>query len=1504
MTEKTESLTLFHPLIAHWFAERVGLPTEVQGRSWPKIAAGHHVLITAPTGSGKTLTAFLWAINQLAVGAWPTGHTRVLYVSPLKALNNDIHRNLILPLSELREVFEKANESFPPIRVRTRSGDTPEADRRAMVRNPPEILITTPESLNLLLSSRSGRSILTGLTSVILDEIHALAATKRGTHLITAVDRLVLLSGEFQRVALSATIRPLETVAQYVGGFRLEGSKLDPHYIPRQVTTVSSQMPKTYDIQIRFPHKESPVQTHESMWKFIVGEVKKLVGENRTTLIFVNSRRFCEKLTLKINHGEERLLAYAHHGSLSREIRQAVEERLRLGDLKAIVATNSLELGIDIGALDEVVLFQSPASISSAIQRVGRAGHGVGQVSRGLFFPTHGQNLLEAAALAPSILGQDLEAVTPVECPLDVLAQVIISMVGLEPWDIDELYAFLKTSAPYRNLSRNQFDLVTNMLAGRYTDTRIRELRPRISIDRLDNNIAAKKGALLALYMSGGTIPDRGYFHLRHHETGGLIGELDEEFVWEAAVGETFTLGTQHWRIERITHNDVLVRPAMPKVRSTPFWKGEEINRDFHFSSRIAQFLEGIHDRLDDPGLARSLEAEHCLDHEAAKALIDFLKSQKEKTGCDLPHRHHLLIEWVSSGPGAVPGNQVILHTFWGGRVNRPFAIALDAAWEKQYGHRLEIYAGNDCVAIQLPHEIPGAELLSLVTLHRLEDLIRKRLEETGFFGARFRECAGRALLITRNKIRERMPLWMNRLRSQKLLDAVTGYEDFPILLETWRTCLQDEFDISSLKQVLSELESGALKWSEAKTASPSPLAGAVAWRQMNEYMYRGDEPLSSKTSSLRGDLIRELVHTPGLRPIIPRSIAEEFEKKRHRLSPGYSPASERELLDWVKERVIILEREWHRLLNAMERDHGEACHSWVAALMGKIVQLRPKTSPGHLITSVERLGDVVNAFYGTVERPKVKALSGDDDASGAFPTKDNQNDSDFGNGRFQTLLGEWLSFYGPLDPEVLCHNLGLDEARLKPVLEDLIDTGAVIAGTLIIDGPEEICDSENFERLLRLARAEAVPIFEPLDVDALPLLIAFHQGLTAGDGAGPEKDVERLQHVMERLLCCPQAVNHWESETFPARFPRYNPSWLDQAIQGSDLRWIGMEKQRLVFCFDTDLDLLMEESEGEMVKHPFRGEKDALFPESKARYDFSTLLGITGLRPAELSKHLWKQFWERRVTHDSFAAIRRGIENRFLVPPVADVSWSRRFGQRRSRDRSAFSRWKSALPYGGNWFRVPWPEISEDPVEREERNKDRVRMLLHRYGVLFRGLLIRELPAFQWPRLFRTLRIMELSGEVLGGYFFHGLRGPQFISHEAFRVLQIKLPEEKIWWVHATDPASMCGIPLDAAKGGLPSRRDGTHLVYHGKRLVMVSEGKGRRLIFHCTHDDESLAGYLAPLHHLLTRSFQPLRKIAIESINEEKATQSPYVDALRTAFDLTVDHKKIILYRNKGYA
>ena len=436
---------------------------------------------------------------------------------------------------------------------------------------------------------------------MILDEIHAVMSGKRGVHLITGVDRLVPLSGEFQRIALSATVRPLETVAQFVGGYRATGDPGNPGYAARPVRIVSSSRKKDYRLTVRLPEDAADWGNPEAFWRPFVGAIKEIIARNRSTLIFANSRRLCEKITHLINEEEPAPVAYAHHGSLAREIRTEVERKLKAGQLRAIVATNSLELGIDIGALDEVVLLQAPPTLSSAIQRIGRSGHKVGEASRGTLLPTDPQDILHTAVMAGGILSQDIEAVHPVLSPLDLLAQIIVSMTGVETWNLDNLYALLRTSYPYQSLGRRQFDLVVEMLAGRYAGSRLRELKPRIAVDKLENTATARKGALQAVYFSGGTIPDRGYFHLRHNENGALIGDLDEEFVWEAKIGQVFTLSTQNWKIERITHNDVLVTPARPGAAAPPFWKAEENLRDSHFSERIAEFLEAAEELLEEP---------------------------------------------------------------------------------------------------------------------------------------------------------------------------------------------------------------------------------------------------------------------------------------------------------------------------------------------------------------------------------------------------------------------------------------------------------------------------------------------------------------------------------------------------------------------------------------------------------------------------------------------------------------------------------------------------------------------------------------------------------------------------------------------------------------------------------------------------------------------------------------------------------------------------------------
>ncbi|MDI9584284.1 MAG: DEAD/DEAH box helicase [Acidobacteriota bacterium] len=1478
MSDPQGSLSLFHPLVANWFRERIGTPTDVQTEAWPVIASGEHVLVTAPTGSGKTLTAFLWALNQLITGEYPEGQCSVLYISPLKALNNDIRRNLEEPLGELHWLFKREGVQFPRLRALTRSGDTPTEDRRRMVRHPPEILITTPESLNLLLSSRGGISMLGSLRTVILDEIHGVLDSKRGVHLISGVERLVRLSGEFQRIALSATVRPLELVAQYVGGYRLLDSGA---YEPRPVHILRGKSRKEYDVRVRMLKGAAGHVEEDPVWSPIVHECREIARRNRSTLVFANSRRVAENMTWKMNDGLEELLAYAHHGSLSREIRAEVERRLKAGELRAIVATSSLEMGIDIGSLDEVVLVQSPPRISAAIQRVGRAGHQVGEVSRATLFPTHSHDLLEAAVLARSILDQNIEPIRPVRGALDVLAQVLISMTGLETWDIDQLFAEIRRSYPFRNITRRQFDLVLEMLSGRYEETRIRGLTARLSVDRIDNTVAARPGALQDLYISGGTIPDRGYLHLRDQRTNALIGELDEEFVWEAAPGQAMAFAAQGWRIERITHNDVFVTPTGRSAEDAPFWKGEEWGRDTHFTTRIAEFLETAEDRLDDPEFARELMQRHCLDEDSADDLLSYLRLQKTFCAGVLPHRHQIVVEHIAAGPGNVPGSQICIHNFWGGTINRPFAMALAQAWKERFGVKPEVYPSNDVVGIVMTEDVDGAEVMSLVTSTRLEELLRKSVEGSGFFGARFRECAGRALLITRQKMNQRMPLWVTRLRAKALLEAVLGFEDFPILLEAWRTCLQDEFDMEGLQERLGELESGVTTWTEVRTEHLSPFAGVLSWRQTNQYMYADDTPTGRTQSQLRGDLLREVVFSPSLRPTITPELVARFERKRKRLAPGYAPQTARDIVDWARERVLIPKSEWTDLLAAIQRDSGEDPQALISDAAGKLVWLRPHGSATDLVAAVEDLRRILPIWGpGASARP----IAGDG------PAPETAQHSGPDDERLLAVLGEWLSFFGPVSPDVISRTLGLEPERVAACVGDLIDSEAVIQGLLVRNGPaNDICDSANFETLLRMARTEAVPAFEPLPAEDLALFLAANQGLCA-----PGEGEDEVWAALEQLSGYEARAELWEEAILPARVRGYRPALLDGLMNEGQLLWLGASRQKVAFCLADDLELVRESAAKRLPE-----ELRQLFQDADARYTLRALETRTELGPERLADALWSAVWSGVLTNDTVASLRRGIACGFQHAPVSVPEPPQRRGRRGfvRRPRSA-----GAALYAGSWFRLPDPPKAEGLLEEEERAKDRARLLLERYGIVFRELLIHETPLLRWPAVFRALRLMELSGEIVGGRFFEGIPGLQFVTPTTLRKLQRELPRHAVWWINACDPVSLCGNALEPLKHGLPRRIPGNWIVYVGSERALVIQRDGADLSFSIHPDSSAMQDCLAPLANLLERDFRPKHRIVVETINGAAAAESPYSDALCARFDAVRESPRIIIRKRVG--
>ncbi|MBN2530210.1 MAG: DEAD/DEAH box helicase [Deltaproteobacteria bacterium] len=1471
---------MFHPLIDIWFNTCVGAPTDVQIQTWPKIADGRHLLITAPTGSGKTMASFLFALNQLLTGQWKGGQTRVLYISPLKALNNDIQVNLLEPLAALRNLFESQNEPCFPVHVAVRSGDTPQSERRRMIGKPPEILITTPESLNLLLSSRSGQGMLTGIQCVILDEIHSVVGVKRGTHLITAVDRLVEFCGEFQRIALSATVAPLDTVAAFVGGYIIAASDRGTTYVPREMDIVQATDQRRYDFQIRFPLAAVDRESEESFLDVLAVELKKAVDKNRSTLIFTNSRKMCEKLTLKLNSGDHKPLAFSHHGSLSKEIRHEVEKKLKAGELKAIVATHSLELGIDIGFLDEVLLVQAPFSVASAMQRIGRAGHQVGQVSVAKLYPTHVRDFVESAVLSRAIAERAIEPVHPVMAPLDILSQVIISMVATDSRSIDDVYARLRASYPYHALEHRIFLLVLHMLAGRYGDSRIRELKPRVAINSETQTVAIRKGAQLQLFLSGGTIPDRGYYHIRHAETGARIGELDEEFVWEAHIGKVFTIGAQRWRIEKITHNDVFVRGGGGKGSEIPFWNAEQYGRDFFFSERILHFLYEMNTRLNEKAFETDLCQQYAMDELSATQLIAYCRRQKQITGASLPHRKHVVVEHIHRGPGGAPGNQVVIHTFWGGKINRPIAMALDAAFEAQYGQRIEVFGGNDAIALILPHSVTASELWSLIPPFKIESLLRHRLEGSGFFGARFREAAGRALLVTRNRAKERMPLWMIRLKTHRLMDTVMKYTDFPILLETWRTCLQDEFDLPGCHLLLEEIEKGDIVVSEVHSSTPSPMANGIAYNQVSDYMYRRDAQTVGAKSSLSEELLREVALNAGIRPAIPLAMIDAFEAKRQRLKTGYAPGDALELVEWVKERRVIPETEWDLLRAAVQNETTlwesvlcEASPRLLRVVIGQcaVICCRDDWHLIHTLLYASQKCHVRTLFNDGIRLlPFEKIISDDVSAS--------------------TLISEILSFYGPHPSSFLHARLNVSRALVSAAMDELLDEESIIAGALIEnESTMVVCDIQNYEALLRISRAAAQPVVETRPIAELAYFLAGWQGLIhRGDSA------EDLFEKLEQLTGWVAPCGLWEREVLPARMNRYEPEWLDTVLTESDLGIFGSPKERCGFGFldDARLTMPIAGDEQDMVT------VDALFMESDALYDLLTLTMRTKKSAAAVTAELWDGFWKGLLSNSSFAVVRKGVLTKFATAEQLDKPLPHgRFARRRF---SGHARRNTTLPYEGAWFRLPEVPTEEDIIEREEQRKERVRILLDRYGILFLELLQRESPLFQWKEIFRTLRLLELAGEIQSGYFFDGILGPQFISNRALHVFMRMRNGDELFWLHAQDPASLCGIQVAPLKSALPRRSDGTHLVYLGAQLALVSQKNGAALTIHVAPNHPRITELFAPLHNLLHRRFDSRSRISIDTINDEPAGQSAYLDALKVVFDVTVDYKGITLYRH----
>ncbi|HEX7596504.1 MAG TPA: DEAD/DEAH box helicase, partial [Gemmatimonadaceae bacterium] len=845
MTGSASMLARFHPIVRRWFKETLGKPSDPQREGWPAIASGAHTLILAPTGTGKTLAAFLWELNDLIVRGTKeplSNAVQLLYISPLKALNNDIQRNLEGPLAQLRERFAAEGKELPEIRIGVRTGDTPPAARARMLRKSPHILITTPESLNIMLTTLKGRGMFSGVRAVIVDEIHAIAGTKRGAHLALTLERLEkLVERPPQRIGLSATQRPLNEVARFLGG--CETSTFEAQLF-RPVTIVDCGMTKEMEIAV-----ESPVadlaNVGGSIWPAVAPLVLKHIRASKTTLVFVNNRAQAEKIAARVNTLAEEDIAQPYHGSLARERRFALEERLKAGSLRALVTTSSLELGIDIGSVDLVIQLQSPKRVAAALQRIGRAGHTLGVASRGILVPTFRDDAVEIAAIVAAMRAGDVEPTHVVQNALDVLAQVIVAAVSVDDWQSQDLFLLVRRAYPYHGLTRAAFDEVLAMLSGKYPSDIAAELEARITWDRVNDRLIGSRAARMTAVISGGTIPDRGLYTVNLPDRTRL-GELDEEFVHESRMGDVFQLGSSTWRIVAIEHDRVVVTPAPGTPARMPFWHGEYMARSLMLSHRVGALRRELAEAPNETRLA----AEYGCDAATASSLVKYIASQRAATGI-VPDDRNIVIEQFRDETGAV---RIVIHAAFGGRITAPWGMALAQRVREAINDTdLQVQTTDDGIMLRLPDLGIGVPVQSLLGLSgaEAEQLVLEEVGSTSLFGARFRMNAARALLLPRGNPRRRMPLWLQRLKSLDLLQVVQQFPSFPILVETYREVLQDAFDMQGLKDTLTAISAGNIRIHTVETAAPSPFAASLQFGFVMDWLYGDDTPRAEQRAAL-----------------------------------------------------------------------------------------------------------------------------------------------------------------------------------------------------------------------------------------------------------------------------------------------------------------------------------------------------------------------------------------------------------------------------------------------------------------------------------------------------------------------------------------------------------------------------------------------------------------------------------------------------------------------------
>ncbi len=1445
------ALDHFSPKTKAWFADAFAAPTPAQEQAWPAIASGEHVLISAPTGSGKTLAAFLYGIDRLATEPRePDQKIRLVYVSPLKALSYDIDRNLRVPLRGIGA----------DISVAVRTGDTPQKERAAMLREPPDILITTPESLYLMLTGRA-QELFTGTQWCIVDEIHAVASTKRGAHLALTLERLsAAAETEVQRIGLSATQNPLEEVGRFMVGPK------------RTCRIVDTGVRKELDLRIHVP-VESMVEpddtaapeidplaggeaTRRSIWPAIYPELLRLIEEHRSTILFVNSRRAAERLALRLNELAEKDIARAHHGSLAREERLVVEEMLKAGELPCLVATSSLELGIDMGAVDLVIQVESPKSVARGLQRIGRAGHSVGDVSRGRIFPKFRADLLECAVVAKRMRDGKIETTVVPRNALDVLAQQIVAIAAAAPEDqpvaVDDLEALVTRTYSYAELSRKQLENVLDMLDGRYPSSEFSELRPRIIWDRITGTIKARPGARQLAVTNAGTIPDRGLYAVTLPD-GRRVGELDEEMVYEARPGQTFLLGASTWRIEEIGRDRVIVTPAPGLPGAVPFWKGDSVGRPRELGEAIGAFA-----RTAVSETPERLQAEYDLDPLAAKNLLEFLTEQQEATRV-IPSDQAIVIERFRDEIG--DWRLCILSPF-GGRVHAAWGLALSARIRDELELEADAIWSDDGIIVHLPdaEEPPGAEL-ALIDPDELEDRVVSELSSSALFGARFRENAGRALLIPRARPGKRTPLWQQRLKSQSLLEVAKKYGEFPIILETYRECLRDVLDVPGLTELLTKLHRREITMVEVETSTASPFASSLLFDYVATYMYEGDTPNAERRAaalSLDRDLLRELLGQEELRDLIDPGALDDVEADLQFRSEHRQATSKDTLHDILRAvGDLTLEEVRERVLSGLDADH----------MLQELVRERRAIKVRR--ASQDRFIDAADAglyrdALGTAP-------------PGGLPAAFLEDVPD----ALTRLARRYAQTHGPFTTNEVRARYGVDPSA---ALNELERAGDLVQGELRPGGSErEWCHPEVLRRLRRASLAVLRKEIEPADQRALARFLPAWQGVDRSPASGA--GIDRLREKLVALQGLALPAETWERDVLPRRVGAYSPAWMDQLCASGELVWIGAgalgrNSGRVALYFREDLEVL--------GPPPIKGappdtDAHALVRERLTRGAcfFTDLLADVDLAPEALQEALWDLVWVGEATNDAFAPLRAPRLTLARAQRERARTTARRAGRFTASRRRGMG---AAAQVQGRWsLTAPLVDGAIDPVARRRAIGE---LLLERYGILTREQVLAEGIPGGFSAIYSELSQLETLGTARRGYFVEGLGGAQFALPGAVeRLRALSDREDPPLVLAAVDPAQPYGaaLPWPARGGGegrRPARAPGAYVVLAGGEPIVYLERGGKALQTLVAPDDPRLEPAMAALVAYVQSG--AIKRLALEKVDGESAMGSRFAPLL----------------------